>query len=225
MKINKADLTGYFVSADGKKHDLTAEQKQLLEIEYIRQEKDDEQFEDNFTDDTGNKKIIIDNPELFADGVYRMKATYGNISGTFDIILGGRSQKVKEFEKTLIFHADSGNLSYFMDGDIRTSQYEFTFSMVLKDDSDDEYEIHLIRHNGEEVTMADVLKIVNNSDENNNEILKIIETHSGYTFSGWYQGNANVSLVLNEASIRQIVSSNNETVVYTAKLTAPTTTP
>ena len=233
VEINKADLTGYFVSADGKKHDLvsadgkkhdlTAEQKESLVIKYVKQEKDDEKFGENFKDDTENKKIIIENPELFADGVYRMKATYGHISGTFDIILGGRSQKLKQFEKTLIFHADSDNLSYFMDGSIRTSQYEFTFSMVLKDGSTTEYEIHSIRHNGEEVTMADVLEIVNNKDKNDNNILRMIETHSGYTFSGWYQGNANVSRVLNEESIKEIVSSNNgeKTIVYTAKLTAP----
>ena len=52
----------------------------------------------------------------------------------------------------------------------------------------------------------------------------MIETHSGYTFSGWLLDSTDVTEWLTEAYIRDRVSTNNEekTIVYTAKLTAGT---
>lgn len=134
-EINKSALHAWFVKSDGTKSEseLTDEQKESLKIEYVKPETDDTQtttapqtkskdelFDDKFEDDTDGKKIVITDPELFADGVYRLKATYGDastgtISDTFDINMGSRSNGTYQFDTTVVFHASADTLSYYYD--------------------------------------------------------------------------------------------------------------
>ena len=76
-------------------------------------------FEFSIGQETVYSKLVIDDPSRFADGVYRLKATYKDketdtgVSGTVDLIMGTRNTKPKTFEKTVIFRADVGNFSYY----------------------------------------------------------------------------------------------------------------
>lgn len=154
-EINKSELKAWFVKSDGTKSEseLTDEQKESLKIEYVKPEKDDTQsatvpqtkpkdelFDDKFKDDTDGKKIVINDPELFADGVYRLKATYGDastgtISDTFDINMGSRSTGTYQFDTTVVFHASTDNLSYYYDEVPKVQAYtadestEYTFDI------------------------------------------------------------------------------------------------
>jgi len=63
------------------------------------------------------------------------------------------------------------------------------------------------------------MKIAGNTENT----LKVIETHSGYTFSGWLLGNTDItSLLSDETYIKDRASVKEEPIVYTAKLTAGT---
>ena len=165
-EIQKSALKGYFIKADGTRERISADDLNTLSITYVSKTvpqgetpKDDPQFAIDFNDNSAGNKIVITNPSRYADSVYTLKAkfTSGKYSGletTFDITFAGNGKKPKEYEKTIIFHADSSNLSYFKDGGTETSQYIFTYSMV-RNDNDDGYEVYSIRHNG--VAVADTV--------------------------------------------------------------------
>lgn len=88
--------------------------------------------------------------------------------------------------------------------------------MVLKDNPDEGYEVYSIRHNGQEVTIDEVQKIISNTDNT----LKIIEARPNYTFSGTWNYNGAEYSALQSSDIETIAKLNNgdKIVEYTAKL-------
>ena len=228
-EIEKKSLTAYFIKSDGTAVEMSQGQKESLTFTYVKQEKDDEGFEDDFTDDESGKKIVIAHPDNYADGVYRLKASYGGgISGILDISFDGRTAYKKLYGKTVIFHADENNLSYYADSVTegeRTTQYVFDFD--IGKDKDNNPVILAIRHNGQPVTIDDVKAIINNTAPQGEKApLRIIETHREYSFgSQWrYENGETVSTISSSALVDTIegvvkTDDNKKVITYTAVLT------
>ena len=222
--IPKTKLTMYLIDSDGKgrKLDMATDAAILNSLE-ISYDGDDNTFKQKFIDD--GQIIKIYDPALFANGIYKLKAKYGELECTFDITFNGKKQDQREYEKTFIFRADNDNISYFNENGM-TSQYEFTFTMVKDGDT---YKVGTIRHNGKVVEVSDVKKIIGNSG---NVKLNIIDTHtSEYRYENiWLDSaqheisaanTANVDSFYNDILESTKNKDSDSVTEYTAKLTPP----
>ena len=222
--IPKTELTMYLIDSDGKGRKLDrATDAAILNSLEISYDGDDNTFKQKFIDD--GPIIKISDPALFANGIYKLKAKYGELECTFDITFNGKKQDQREYEKTFIFRADNDNISYFNENGM-TSQYEFTFTMVKDGDT---YKVGTIRHNGKVVEVSDVKKIIGNSG---NVKLNIIDTHtSEYRYENiWLDSaqheisaanTANVDSFYNDILESTKNKDSDSVTEYTAKLTPP----
>ena len=80
-------FNAYYIYADGTEAKITGTDIAKLNFTYVAGTGDKESFARDFSYDSTNKQIQVNNYSTYKDGVYTLKATYdGKFSANFDIV-------------------------------------------------------------------------------------------------------------------------------------------
>ncbi|MBQ9460711.1 MAG: hypothetical protein IJU51_02170, partial [Clostridia bacterium] len=181
-EISKTAFKAYLIKSDGKEVALPADKYSLLKFAYTYNSstQDDPEFAKDFKDDTTNKKVVITNPSRYANGVYKVKASYKGLSTETVLFFDDHVNSKDRYQKKFIFKADSENKSYFQDGNTQSTEYEYTFTMTKNTESN-KYEVTKITHNGVVVPNSNYSSIVSTV----NNALKIQSVYNTFALSKW----------------------------------------
>ena len=222
--INKADLAAYLVKSSG---DKVAKGEPIafgendseftvanIAISYTSKENDDARFK---VIDNGSSFSVICDPIISSGYIYTLTARYTyagtTFETTFDITFVQHDTVAKE-EVVVTFKADENNRSYFMDNDLRTAYYSFTYVMTNVNGNKT---ITAIKHNGviysaDHDVIADVNNALTVNGAMNDSSMPTYYTKT----SKWARGGTEQQYT--SADVASAVRSAGGNVIYTAVL-------
>lgn len=235
-QISKSALKLYKIMSSGEEVEVKDEaEKNALIISYVPGANDDQRFgNEDFNGNADGEKITIDHVSRYTDGVYTLRATdTNNFTCDFNISFVSKNGVPKIYQKTFIFRADTDNRSYFVDEGVRTSQYEFTFTMVADGES---YKPYYVKHNGIVVAYgADIETLMNDALEDMNDnafqvseayIYDAVNNRAGVEFDKWNDGTDDYTIAqINYDKLSELAADNSSNVTFTAFLAVPPSAP